>query len=207
MASNKTAAITIARKSGAAALMKRISGMANVQAYVGIPAATSKNRSRQLLSMASATKGRRKRGRLEKAATSDVNNAELLFVFSKGSPLRSQPPRPVLEPAVKADGKIIARELGASVKAHLDGDHDMALKYAKRAALAGQNAARKWFTDPRNGWADLADSTKEARFRKMSPTQRKTAKDEKGELLKSAYTIGVDTGAMRAAIIGFVEEV
>jgi hypothetical protein len=55
----------------------------------------------------------------------------------------------------------------------------------QRAALAGQNAARKWFTDPRNNWKPNALSTIRA---------------------KGSDKPGIDTGAMRAAIQGIVGE-
>jgi hypothetical protein len=75
-----------------------------------------------------------------------------------------------------------------------------------KAALAGQNAARSWFTDSRNNWADLAPSTKRAKARALTPAQRKGAFDKEGNLLSTAYTIGVETGAMRASIQGIVAE-
>ena len=200
--------ITVARKSGAAAALKRIIGLSKLAAYVGIPSATSQARSAQLLGMADNVKSKRKKARLQKAADADVTNAELLFIFSKGSPLREQPARPVLEPAVEADGnrQAIARELAGACKASIEGDHAKALKQTKRAALSAQNAARKWFTDPRNNWASLADSTKRGRVRRMSKAQLAAATDDEGGLKNSAFTPGVDTGAMRASIVGIVSE-
>ena len=196
--------ITIARKTGAAALAKRMLGLGKLAAYVGVPASTSKERSNQLLGMAAKTSNKKKKAYLEKAAKSDINNAELLFVFSKGSPARKQPPRDVLDPSIKADGnkQPIANELAQAAKAQMHGDKPAALKRTQRAALAGQNAARGWFTDSRNGWAPLADSTKRARLRRMSGGMRKKAE----ALGDAAFTIGVDTGAMRAAIQGIVSE-
>ena len=200
--------ITVARKSGAAAALKRIAGLGKLAAYVGIPSSTSRARSAHLLGMADNVKSKRKKARLQKAADADVTNAELLFIFSKGSPMRRQPPRPVLEPAVEADGnrQVIARELAGACKASIDGDRAKAVKQTKRAALAGQTAARKWFTDPRNNWASLADSTKRGRARRMSKAQLAAATDDEGSLKNSAFTPGVDTGAMRAAIIGIISE-
>ena len=179
--------ITLARKSGAAALMKRVAGISKLAAYVGVPAADNRDRETQLLDMAGKTKSKYRRARLQKAAANDVTNAELLFIFSKGSPLHHQLPRPVLEPAVETEDakRIIGRELAASTKASLDGDHDLAVKKMKRAALAGQNAARKYFVDSENGWEPNAPSTIKA---------------------KGSDRPGIDTGAMRAAIIGLVKE-
>ena len=200
--------ITIARKSGSAALIKRVLGLTNLAAYVGVPAASSKKRSEQLLGMAAKTTSKKKRAYLTKAAESDINNAELLFVFSKGSPKRHQPARPVIEPAIAAEGnkQAIAHEIGASLKASLDGDKEKALKKMQRAALAGQNAARGWFTSGKTGWQDLAESTKKAKARRLTSAQRKKGLDADGNLAPGSYTIGIDTGAMRASIVGIVAE-
>ena len=179
--------ITLARKSGAAALMKRVAGISKLAAYVGVPAADNRDRETQLLDMAGKVKSKYRKARLQKAAANDVTNAELLFIFSKGSPLRKQPARPVLEPAVALDGnrQPIERELAASVKASLAGDHELAVKKMKRAALSGQNAVRGWFTDSRNNWESNALSTIRA---------------------KGSDRPGIDTGAMRASIIGLTRE-
>ena len=183
--------------------MDRVRQVTKLAAYVGIPA---DNASRQdvLLTMAGKAKGKRKKAYLQHAAANDVNNAELLFIFSKGSPIRKQPPRPVLEPAVQASGnkESITRQITASVKASLAGDKDEAGKRMVAASLAGQNAARKFFTDSRNGWEPLAESTKRGRASRLSKGQRAKATGENGELLDDAFTPGVDTGAMRAAIVG-----
>lgn len=176
--------ITLARKSGAGDVLKRMFGAQKLAAYVGVPAAAAGARSTQLLNMAGKAKGKRA-ARLKKAAESDVNNAELLFIFTKGSPLRKQPPRPVLEPAIAADQEKIAKEIAASVKAAVAGDHELAVKNMKRAAMRGQNAARDWFTNGDNNWAPNAPST----IRR-----------------KGSDRPGIDTGAMRAAIQGIVSE-
>ena len=178
--------VTVERKIGSTVLLKRAAGLNHWAAYVGVPASTSADRSAQLLRMAGVRPGKRAE-KLRKAAESDLNNAETLFLLSKGSPIKGQPPRPVLEPAVQADGnrQPIARELANKAKAQLDGDEAGATRFAQRAALAGQNAARAWFTDPRNNWAPNAPST----IRR-----------------KGSNRPGIDTGATRAAIVGVVAE-
>lgn len=179
--------ITIARKTGAAAFAKRMVGLTRLAAYVGVPASKKGDRGKQLLSMASQTTSKKKQAKLKKAAQEDVNNAELLFIHEHGSPARHIPARRVLKPAVEADGnrQAIANELAASVKASLAGDKDLAEKKMLRTALAGQNAARKWFTDPRNGWKPNAKSTIKA---------------------KGSDRPLIDIGAMRNAIVGVVRE-
>jgi len=79
------------------------------------------------------------------AAASTLNNAELLYVFSKGSPANHQPARPVIEPAIVADGnrQAISHELAQANKAQLDGDAEGAKRFLKRAGIAGENASKK----------------------------------------------------------------
>lgn len=185
---NKTGPqITIARKSGAAALAKRMAGLTKLAAYVGIPASGKDARTQQLLEMAGKTKNKKKLSRLKKAAKQDINNAELLFIHEHGSRLKHIPARRVLGPSIEADGnkQAIENEISKSIKATLAGDKEEAEKRMLRAALAGQNAARKWFTDDRNGWKKNAKSTI-ARKGSDRPL--------------------IDTGAMRAAIVGVVRE-
>lgn len=179
--------ITIARKTGGAALLKRMAGIGKMAAYVGVPAAGRDARTRQLLAMAGAVKGAKRQARLKKAAKEDVTNAELLFIHTNGSPINHIEPRPVVQPAIKADGnkEAIDNELRASIKASLAGDKELAEKKMLRAALAGQNAARKWFTDSRNGWKPNAPATIKA---------------------KGSNRPLIDTGALRAAIVGVVRE-
>ena len=176
--------ITVARKSGATALAKRMAGLTKLAAYVGVPAAGKDARKQQLLEMAGKTASKKKKAKLAKAAKEDINNAELLFIFEKGSPINKQPARPVLKPAIENNKDSINRELNASIKASLDGDKEKAAKFMLRAALAGQNAARRIFTEA-NGWEPNAKST---------------------VARKGSDVPGIDTGAMRAAIVGVVRE-
>ncbi len=174
--------ITTQRTSNAKRFQQRLAATQKKAVYVGIPSSSSRDRASELLAMAAATAGITKQAGLMRAAKQDVSNAELLYIFSKGSPLKGIPPRPVLEPAIEAEAnkKIIARELAGAAKAALDGDEAKYDQQLKRAGMAAQNAAREWFTNPENGWAPNAPSTIKA---------------------KGSDTPGVDTGAMRQAIV------
>lgn len=179
--------ITIAKKSGAKALAKRIAGMTSHAAYVGVPSTSTAARSEQLTRMANQGSSKKHKKLANKAAQNDINNAELLFIHTMGSPIRHIPPRPVLQPAVEfADNMAkINNELMLSMQARLRANPEEAVRRMKRAALAGQNAARGWFTNPNNHWAPNAPSTV-ARKGSDRPL--------------------IDTGALRAAIVGLVRE-
>jgi len=180
--------VTIARKQGGAALearMRKMLGVNGPGVYLGVPAAN--NRKVQLTALADRSNGKKRKAKLLKAAAGELNNAELLYIHTNGSPARGIPARPVLQPAVQAEGnrQAIAAELAAAARASLGGDKPGKFRSLKRAGLAGQNAARNWFTDPRNNWAPNAPST----------IRRK----------KSDKPL-IDTGALRASITYVVSE-
>ena len=108
------AQIALGRKSGSAAILKRITGLGKLAAYVGVPADEA-GRTGALTKLAGNATGKRakKLRDLVLKGAGAVNNAELLFIHTKGSPLRKIPARPVLQPAVEADGnkQAIAAEL------------------------------------------------------------------------------------------------
>lgn len=179
--------ISVEYHSNAVDFAKRVASLTKIAAYVGVPAAGRDARKRQLMSMADKVKSLKRKAYLNTAAKSDVTNAELLFIHTKGSRLRGIEARPIIQPAIEAEDnkEAIVTEINKATKALLDGDKDAAIKRMQRAALAGQNAARKWFTDSRNNWKPNAQSTI----------------DRKG----SDKPL-IDTGALRNAIVGIVRE-
>ena len=157
---------------------------------VGIP--EGDDRQGDLLQRASLIK-LTKKGKMSKrakklvdAAAVPISNAELLFIFSNGSPLHGQPARPVIEPAIEQPetAERIARALAAASTAALDGNEAGMMDALDRAGTIGESAAKRWFTDSRNGWAENADSTIRA---------------------KGSDRPGIDTGQMRRAITHVVE--
>lgn len=90
-----------------------------------------------------------------------VTNAGLLYLHTHGSALQNIPARPVIEPAIQAsDNKaLLTKELGAAAQAVLDGKPAEAKQGLNRAGQLGANAAKRWFTDPRNGWRENAPAT------------------------------------------------
>jgi hypothetical protein len=217
--------ITVARTSNSKQLQDRLKTIGKRAAYVGIPSGSSSDRSASLLAMArnAATNKKKNPAKISKllnSAVEDVTNAELLYIFSKGSPMRNQPARPVIEPAIEADGnkQIIAREIAESVKASLDGSQAGVTKGLKRAGMAGQNAARGWFTDSRNGWAQNAPSTIRQKLGTLKGKQKKNALNildansgptplvGMSASLDSINTPGIDTGAMRQALTYVVKD-
>lgn len=150
--------ITVTKSSKSNLLKQRIKALQKRAVYVGIPEGASNSRNALLSSLADKEK---KKSKLVKEATSDINNATLLFIHTHGSELQGIPPRPVIEPAIAASGnkEKITSELAGAAKAVLEGTPGLVAQGLERAGLTAQNASRNWFTDPRNGWAPNAPST------------------------------------------------
>lgn len=147
----------------------------------------------------------------KKGEKAPINNAALLFILSKGSQLRNLPATPVIEPAInEPDNKDrINRFLKEAAQAELEGRHGDALECLQKAGMAGANAAKRWFTDPRNGWPPNADSTINRKLGKLSTAKREAALDrivaQKGDTT-GVVTRNIDTGQLRRAITYVVEE-
>jgi len=92
-------------------------------------------------------------------AGEEMNNASLLFIHTNGSPLRNIPPRPVIEPALAYNASKISEQVAGMLRAAAENDAQKVNQYAHRIGMAGQNAARDWFTNPANGWPPNAPST------------------------------------------------
>jgi len=90
----------------------------------------------------------------ERKDTDRINNAQLMYIHTNGSPVMGIPARAVIEPAIEAEDnkEAIATELGGAVKAYLDKDPKTSNKQLKRAGMVAQNACRAWFEDSRNNW-------------------------------------------------------
>ena len=114
-----------------------------------------------------------------------INNAQLLYIHTHGSPLRHIPARPVIEPAIENARDRIARQFSRALTAAAHGDADTAERYLERTGMAAQNASRAWFTNPDNGWAPNSPVTIAA---------------------KGSSRPLIDTGSLRKSIIYVVRD-
>lgn len=89
-----------------------------------------------------------------RSGSGEVSNAQLMYIHTHGSPVRGIPARPVIEPAIEAEDnrEAISEEFAFAAKSAMAGKEDAARKHLALAGMRGQNAARDWFEDPRNGW-------------------------------------------------------
>jgi len=120
-----------------------------------------------------------------------VNNAELLFIHTNGSPVNNIPPRPVLEPAIKQNNIRVSANMKKAVDAAVEGKRKDILPSLEMAGLDGQNLARKYFTDSTNRWKQNAPAT----------VEKKTK--GKGGIARPL----IDTDEMRKSITYVVREV
>lgn len=106
-------------------------------------------------------KAMRQEMQLEMNRGSAYSAAYQLYLQEHGSPLWKSPPRPVLEPAIQDKKEWIAEQLGKAATAGLDGDKKRFREGLHRAGETAENAARDWFTNPRNGWKPNSAETVE----------------------------------------------
>lgn len=180
--------VEIEEKENFSDVLKRLAGLKKRGIYVGIPQEeTSRNNegvtNAELLFI--HTNGARRRSMIkEMDATMDsgkpYSKAYELYIQSHGSPLWQSPPRPVIEPAIAAHAKEIAEGFKGIYAAAATGNAQAEDRAIARTGMIAQNAARGWFTDPRNGWTANAPST----------IKRKGSENPL-----------IDTGAMRKAIV------
>ncbi len=144
---------------GLKGLISRLNTLTSVAVYVGIPQETSQ------------------RGK--------INNAELLYIHTHGSPMRNIPARPVIEPALAHYKDKVMTQYSAALRAAAEGNQQALNTALIRTGLAGQNAVRDWFVNPANGWSENSRVTI-ARKRSNRPL--------------------IDTGTLRKSIIYVVRE-
>lgn len=149
------------------ALTDSLADLTDKQVLVGIPASNADRMPgiiKMLVKSAKSKGGKRtskRTSKLQQAALSMINNAELMYIHTNGSPLKRIPARPVIEPSITepANQELIVAQLRLAAEAALTGRQDRVILYLGRAGQLAENFARKWFTDPRNHWAPNAPGT------------------------------------------------
>lgn len=166
------------RTSTASAVNDAIKKLARKEVYVGIPESNAARK------------------------TGGINNAQLMYIHTNGSPLKNIPARPVIEPAIEANKAVISEQLEHAAEAALDGNEKGTDDALTRAGIAGANAAKRWFTDSRNGWPKNKPSTVRNKIRKLRGTSYQEAMDilDSGGDVSSIDTPLIDTGELRRAI-------
>lgn len=152
-------------------LLEALKELQNSEVLVGIPEEKSSRkkeiiRNSELLYILSH--GVRKRSmRLEMDEQieqgKEYSEAYQLYLQEHGSPLWHSPPRPVLEPAIEDSKERIAEQLQKAAISALDGDLKGVKVGMHKAGQVAENAARDWFTNPKNDWAPNSPKTVKAK--------------------------------------------
>ena len=161
----------------------------NAKVYVGIPEAET-NREDQ---------------------KKEVTNAGLLFIHTNGSPLRHIPARPVIEPSIEANHEPLEQGLHATASFVLDGKTNEANEMLKKVGTLGAVGAKKWFTDPRNGWRQNSPETIRRKLSKLTGKRLRKALNVLNSVDEHMPLVGtsaldeintplIDTAQMRRAI-------
>lgn len=133
-----------------------------------------------------------------------INNAMLVAIHTKGSPLQGLPPRPIIEPALEASGN--KEKIEEDLKQILDAIFDNNPQLVKRLMhVTGQDAVnivRDWFDDPRNNWPPDLPATVKAKLTKRGWSKKKVQKalTKYAEGDTSINQTLIDTSEMRNAI-------
>lgn len=133
---------------------------------------------------------------------SGMNNATLLMIHTKGSPLRGLPARPLIEPALEAASQKIADDLAKISEALLNDNPQKARKLMETTGQDAVNIVTDWFDNPNNNWPPNTDATIKAKLRKTNKSLKKRTKlfekYKAGE--GNVNTTLVDTDALRKSI-------
>jgi len=88
-----------------------------------------------------------------------INNAELAYIHTHGSPARGFPARPIIEPALDKEKEYLASMLQKAVNKALDGSLAGAKMEYEKTGMEAASIVKDWFTNPANGWAPLHPKT------------------------------------------------
>lgn len=178
--------LTVTKTSSALKVNETLAKLARKQVLVGIPASNAKRKGEA------------------------INNAELMYIHTNGSPMNNIPARPVIEPAIEQPEtkKLITEQLKDAAEALFDGDEAAMDESLQLAGRLGANAAKRWFTDSRNGWPKNKPSTVRNKLRKLRGTAYTEAMDildSDGDIM-SIDTPLIDSGELRRSITYVVGE-
>ena len=198
-------------------LIKSIKSISGMEVLVGIPeenAGREEGETTNAQLMMFHTKGVQSKKSSQGIEGNEDNStqygvAQSVYITSKGSPLWKLPPRPIIEPALEAQGnkERIQEDLKLAAKAMLDSKSTEAINALHVAGIDAVNMIKDWFTDPRNNWPLALDATVQANINKKYKSSKKRAEKmgayKAGE--KGAKQLLVDTGQMRNAITYVME--
>ena len=90
-----------------------------------------------------------------------INNADLLYLHTFGSPMQNIPERPVIVPALlnRENKEKYLKQLISAAQAAVTGDGNEMQRRLALAGLQAQNSCKEWFVNPLNNWAPNSPAT------------------------------------------------
>jgi len=88
-----------------------------------------------------------------------INNAELAYIQSNGSPLKNIPARPILEPVIKKNEKMISSRFHALATKSLNDPTVNINDELSKIGMIVRDKVKDNFTNPDNGWAPNSPAT------------------------------------------------
>lgn len=88
-----------------------------------------------------------------------INNAELAYIQSNGSPLKNIPARPILEPVIKKNEKMISSRFQALATKSLNDPTVNINDELSKIGMIVRDKVKDNFTNPDNGWAPNSPAT------------------------------------------------
>lgn len=99
--SNKNPVKVTVRKNNWAKILKNLYKFSRKDLLVGVPQAKT-----------------------ERDENEGITNAELMFIHTKGSPIKNIPPRPTIEPTIEEEKERISKDFATALKGVLSGNTD-----------------------------------------------------------------------------------
>ena len=88
-----------------------------------------------------------------------INNAELAYIQSNGSPLQNIPARPILEPVIERNKKMIGDRFQTLSKKALNDPTVNITDELSKIGMIVRDKVKDNFTNPDNGWAPNSPAT------------------------------------------------
>lgn len=134
-----------------------------------------------------------------------ITNAALMYIHTNGSSVMNIAKRPVIEPSIEDDRARLEQMLGKAAELELDGKTEETKKMLQATGTRAANNAKKWFTNPHNGWPRNKSRTIRRKLATLRGQQAKAANavlDAAGETgdVSSIDTPLIASGQLRRSI-------
>jgi hypothetical protein len=144
-----------------------LAALANYRIFVGILPGSKAGRRKDIQDVADKAKSTTSQGRRKKKLMAQakrevrLSNADMLYMFERGSPKRNQPPRSVLRASIadRQNKTQMSEILKAAASAAIAGNSRLMRQRLEMAGRTMAKNAQDWFTNENNNWSPNAPAT------------------------------------------------